>query len=125
MPTKLLADKTTDGTTLTFAMKQALAAKPFAVSPVGFSQVVWDGLQVLSIFVLATGVKGLQQAYPQAQWLDPAFSGAALVLAVAVGRQRSGEERTRRRLSRKGSAADPGEPPSDGTLTGQTQHAVV
>ena len=86
---------------------------------------VWG--TVLSIFVLATGVKGLQLAYPQAQWLDPAFSGAALVLAVAVavGRQRAGEERTRRRLSRKGGASEPGEPPTDGTLTGQTEHAVV
>ena len=45
VPTKLLNYKTTDGTTLTSAMKQALAAKPFAVSPIGFSQVVWDGLQ--------------------------------------------------------------------------------
>ena len=45
VPTKLLSYKTTDGTTLTSAMKQALAAKPFAVSPVGFAQAVWDSLQ--------------------------------------------------------------------------------
>ncbi len=43
--TKLLSYKTTDGTTLTSAMKQALEAKPFAVSPVGFAQAVWDSLQ--------------------------------------------------------------------------------
>lgn len=45
VPTKLLSYKTTDGTTLTTAMKDALAADPFAVSPIGFSQAVWDGLQ--------------------------------------------------------------------------------
>jgi len=45
VPTKLLSYKTTDGTTLTSAMKQALDAKPFAVSPVGFAQAVWDSLQ--------------------------------------------------------------------------------
>ena len=45
VPTKLMSYKTTDGTTLTAAMKQALEAKPFAVSPVGFAQAVWDSLQ--------------------------------------------------------------------------------
>lgn len=56
---------------------------------------------VLSIFVLATGVKGLQLA-TDAQWLDPMFSGGALVSAVAValGRQRAAQERTRRKLVR-------------------------
>lgn len=43
--TKLLSYKTTDGTTLTSAMKQALTEKPFAVSPIGFSQSLWDSLQ--------------------------------------------------------------------------------
>lgn len=45
VPTKLLSYKTTDGTTLTSAMKSALTANPVAVSPVGFSQAVWDSLQ--------------------------------------------------------------------------------
>lgn len=45
VPTKVLSYKTTDGTTLTNAMKQALAFKPVAVTPVGFSQTVWDALQ--------------------------------------------------------------------------------
>lgn len=45
VPTELLSYKTTDGTTLTSAMKQALTFKPVAVSPVGFSQALWDGLQ--------------------------------------------------------------------------------
>jgi len=42
---KLLSYKTTDGTTMTSAMKQALTYNPFAVSPVGFTQTVWDSLQ--------------------------------------------------------------------------------
>lgn len=45
VPTKLLTYKTTDGTTLTSAMKQALDLAPLAVSPIGFSQTLWDGLQ--------------------------------------------------------------------------------
>ncbi|GAC1543943.1 MAG: hypothetical protein NVS3B12_32570 [Acidimicrobiales bacterium] len=45
VPTKLLSYKTTDGTTLTSAMKQALTVNPIAVSPVGFSQAVWNSLQ--------------------------------------------------------------------------------
>ena len=115
------------GPSLTYGGGLLLPA--FAAAFLGSTQIVpgrfnvWG--TVLSIFVLATGVKGLQLAYPQAQWLDPAFSGAALVLAVAVavGRQRSGEERTRRRLSREGAA--PGGTPADGTLVGETEHAVV
>ena len=104
----------------------------FAAAFLGSTQIVpgrfnvWG--TVLSIFVLATGVKGLQLAFPAAQWLDPAFSGAALVLAVAVavGRQRSGEERTRRRLSRKGGVGSPDAPTaSDAALPGQTEHVVV
>lgn len=45
VPTKVLSYKTTDATTLTTAMKDALKANPFAVSPVGFTQAVWDGVQ--------------------------------------------------------------------------------
>lgn len=94
------------GPSLTYGAGLLLPA--FAAAFLGSTQIVpgrfnvWG--TVMSIFVLATGVKGLQLAYPQAQWLDPMFSGAALVLAVAiaVGRQRAGEERTRKRLSRRG-----------------------
>ena len=93
------------GPSLTYGAGLLLPA--FAAAFLGSTQIipgrfnVWG--TVLSIFVLATGVQGLQLAYPQAQWLDPLFSGAALVLAVAiaVGRQRAGEERTRKRLSRR------------------------
>jgi ribose transport system permease protein len=114
------------GPSLTYGGGLLLPA--FAAAFLGSTQIVpgrfnvWG--TVLSIFVLATGVKGLQLAYPAAQWLDPAFSGAALVLAVAVavGRQRSGEERTRKRLSRTGSGP---RPDADAAVVGQTEHAVV
>ncbi|MCW2616519.1 MAG: transporter permease [Frankiales bacterium] len=114
------------GPSLTYGGGLLLPA--FAAAFLGSTQIVpgrfnvWG--TVMSIFVLATGVKGLQIAYPQAQWLDPAFSGAALVLAVAVavGRQRSGEERTRKRLSRKGSGP---RPDAEASLPGQTEHAVI
>lgn len=43
--TQYLQYKTVDGSTLTSAMKQALQYNPIAVSPIGFSQTVWDGLQ--------------------------------------------------------------------------------
>ena len=45
VPTKLLSYKTTDATTLTTAMKDALNDNPIAVSPIGFSQSAWDNLQ--------------------------------------------------------------------------------
>ena len=45
VPTKVLPYRTTDATTLTTSMKEALKADPFAVSPVGFTQAVWDSLQ--------------------------------------------------------------------------------
>lgn len=45
LPVKMLSYKTTDGATLTSAMKQALDYHPIAVSPIGFSQAVWDSLQ--------------------------------------------------------------------------------
>ena len=97
------------GPSLTYGSGLLLPA--FAAAFLGSTQItpgrfnVWG--TVMSIFVLATGVAGLQLAYPQAQWLDPMFSGSALVLAVAiaVGRQRSGEERSRKRLVSKGSSS--------------------
>ena len=115
------------GPSLTYGGGLLLPA--FAAAFLGSTQIVpgrfnvWG--TVLSIFVLATGVKGLQLAYTTAQWLDPAFSGAALVLAVAVavGRQRSGEERTRKRLSRKGGGPRPDG--ADAGIPGQAEHAVV
>jgi len=92
------------GPSLTYGSGYLLPA--FAAAFLGSTQLVpgrfnvWG--TVISILVLATGVQGLQLAYPQAQWLQPMFSGCALVVAVAVavGRQRAREERARKRLSR-------------------------
>ncbi len=60
---------------------------------------VWG--TILAIYVLATGVKGLQLV-TDVVWLDLMFSGVALIAAVAVagGRQRAGDERKRRQLVR-------------------------
>jgi len=118
------------GPSLTYGAGLLLPA--FAAAFLGSTQIVTGRFNVwgtvLSIFVLATGVKGLQLAYPNAQWLDPMFSGAALVLAVAVavGRQRAGEERARRRSARKGEAgkADSAAP-TETAILGETKHVVV
>ena len=129
------------GPSLTYGAGLLLPA--FAAAFLGSTQIVpgrfnvWG--TVMSIFVLATGVEGLQLAYPQAQWLDPLFSGAALVIAVAiaVGRQRGGEERARRKLARRegrrtdvavevGSPAFPGDHErAPGAVALPTQHAHI
>jgi ribose transport system permease protein len=59
---------------------------------------VWG--TVLAIYVLATGVRGLQ-LMTDVQWLDQMFSGLALIgaVAVAVGRQRSADERKRKAMN--------------------------
>ncbi|WP_394941283.1 ABC transporter permease [uncultured Ilumatobacter sp.] len=61
---------------------------------------VWGS--ILAIYVLATGVKGLQLV-TDVVWLDLMFSGGALIAAVAVagGRQRAGAEAKRRELVRQ------------------------
>lgn len=91
------------GPSLTYGSGYLLPA--FAAAFLGSTQLVpgrfnvWG--TVIAILVLATGVQGLQIAYPQAQWLQPMFSGAALIIAVAIAanRQRAGEERKRKMLS--------------------------
>ncbi len=90
------------GPSLSFGASLLLPA--FAAVFLGSTQItpgrfnIWGS--VLAIYVLATGVKGLQ-LLTDVQWLDPMFSGVALVAAVAIanGRQRSGEEHRRRRRS--------------------------
>lgn len=90
------------GPSLSFGGSLLLPA--FAAVFLGSTQItpgrfnVWGS--VLAIYVLATGVKGLQ-LLTDVQWLDPMFSGVALVAAVAIanGRQRSGDERRRKKLS--------------------------
>ncbi len=91
------------GPSLTYGSGLLLPA--FAAVFLGSTQIspgrynVWG--TILAVYVLATGVKGLQLV-TDVQWLDPMFSGVALIaaVAVAVGRQRSGEERNRRRRVR-------------------------
>jgi len=98
------------GPSLTYGASLLLPA--FAAVFLGSTQLipgrfnVWG--TVLAIFVLATGVKGLQLA-TDAQWLDPMFSGGALIAAVAValGRQRAAEERARRKLVREAAGPTP------------------
>jgi ribose transport system permease protein len=90
------------GPSLSFGASLLLPA--FAAVFLGSTQItpgrfnIWGS--VLAIYVLATGVKGLQ-LLTDVQWLDPMFSGVALVAAVAIanGRQRSGDERRRKKLS--------------------------
>lgn len=84
---------------------------------------VWG--TILAIFVLATGVKGLQLV-TDVVWLDLMFSGVALVAAVAVagGRQRAGDERKRRQLVRtdgqQAGHSDSGHPGSDTSDSGDS-----
>jgi ribose transport system permease protein len=97
------------GPSLTFGATLLLPA--FAAAFLGSTQLqpgrfnVWGTL--IAIYVLATGVEGLQLVSGQ-QWLSDMFNGVALIAAVglAVWRQR----RTARRPSSaaQGSPADPG-----------------
>ena len=82
VPTKLLPYKTTDATTLTAAMKQALDFKPFAVSPVGFAQAVWDSLQPQ---YKAAGVIITPMATGDTKPSDVVTTGAASQLDYASG----------------------------------------
>ncbi len=90
------------GPSLSFGGSLLLPA--FAAVFLGSTQItpgrfnVWGS--VLSIYVLAVGVRGLGLV-TDVQWLDPMFSGVALIAAVAVAlaRQRATEERKRRELS--------------------------
>jgi ribose transport system permease protein len=78
------------GPSLTFGNSLLLPA--FAAAFLGSTQLlpgrfnVWGTL--IAIYVLATGVQGLELVSGQ-QWLSPMFNGVALILAVAlaVGRQ--------------------------------------
>src|ERR1700722_5753323 len=93
------------GPSLTFG--QGILLPAFAAAFLGSTQIkpgrfnVWGSL--LAVFVLATGVKGLQLV-TGVQWLNDMFNGVALVAAVgfAVWRQRAA---ARRRLT--GSTASP------------------
>jgi ribose transport system permease protein len=72
---------------------------------------VWGTL--LAIYVLATGVQGLQLV-SGASWLNDMFNGVALIVAVALSIQRSPSAQWARIKARfrRGSAGGPGEPGS-------------
>lgn len=88
-----------NGPSLTFG--SALLLPAYAAAFLGTTQLkpgkfnVWGTL--IGVFVLATGVQGLQYV-TGAQWLDDMFNGVALILAVAfaVWRQRVTLPTTRR-----------------------------
>lgn len=90
--TELLSYKTTDGATLTSAMKQALTYDPFAVAPVGFAQAQWQPLvgeyekAGVIITPIATGdtVPGGPVTQGSASQLDYAASGAAMAQWVTA-----------------------------------------
>ena len=70
---------------------------------------VWGTL--LAIYVLATGVQGLELV-SGAAWLSDMFNGVALILAVAMSVSR-GKPKTRRARSRAAATGEP--PPPDGS----------
>ncbi len=90
--TQLLAYKTTDGATLTSAMKQALTYSPFAVSPVGFAQTQWQPLVeaydkagvIITPIAVGDTVPGGPVTQGSASQLDYAASGAAMAQWVTA-----------------------------------------
>jgi ribose transport system permease protein len=60
----------------------------FAAALLGSTQIKMGRVNVLgtlvAIYLLATGVKGLELKYPNNPWIDDLFQGAALIIAVAL-----------------------------------------
>ena len=107
-----------NGPSLNFGPTLLLPA--FAAAFLGSTQLtpgrfnVWGTL--LAIYVLATGVQGLQLV-SGASWLSDMFNGVALIVAVALSIKRSPSalgQRVRARLRRGGSTPPGGEPGSVG-----------
>ena len=107
-----------NGPSLNFGPTLLLPA--FAAAFLGSTQLtpgrfnVWGTL--LAIYVLATGVQGLQLV-SGASWLSDMFNGVALIVAVALSIKRSPSvlaQRVRARLRRGGSTPPGGEPGSAG-----------
>jgi ribose transport system permease protein len=90
------------GPSLTFGSTLLLPA--FAAVFLGSTQLlpgrfnVWGTL--LSIFVLATGVQGLQLV-SEVQWISDMFNGVALIVAVALAASRIGKGPRRTRQKRR------------------------
>jgi ribose transport system permease protein len=107
-----------NGPSLNFGPTLLLPA--FAAAFLGSTQLtpgrfnVWGTL--LAIYVLATGVQGLQLV-SGASWLSDMFNGVALIVAVALSIKRSPSvlaQRVRARLRRGGPPPPGGEPGSTG-----------
>jgi ribose transport system permease protein len=112
-----------NGPSLNFGGTLLLPA--FAAAFLGSTQLtpgrfnVWGTL--LAIYVLATGVQGLQLV-SGASWLSDMFNGVALILAVALSIKRSPSalgQRLRARLRRGGPTPPEGEPGA--TLPGEPE----
>ncbi|KQP65283.1 MULTISPECIES: substrate-binding domain-containing protein [unclassified Nocardioides] len=90
--TELLAYKTTDGATLTSAMKEALTYDPFAVAPIGFSQTLWQPLvqdfEDAGVIITPVAVGDTEPGGPvtqgSASQLDYAASGKAMAAWVTA-----------------------------------------
>ena len=110
-----------NGPSLNFGGTLLLPA--FAAAFLGSTQLipgrfnVWGTL--LAIFVLATGVQGLQLV-SGASWLNDMFNGVALIIAVALSIQRAPSARWRRLKARfgRGSTGDDG-PDGSGVRRGR------
>jgi ribose transport system permease protein len=79
------------------------------------------GGTVLAIFLLATGVQGLQLAGGGQEWITDAFNGVALIVAVsfaALSQRSTGVVLSRLRLSRRRAEVDAASVVSDATPTG-------
>jgi len=107
------------GPSLTFGSTLLLPA--FAAVFLGSTQLlpgrfnVWGML--LAIFVLATGVEGLQLV-SGVQWISEMFNGVALIIAVAMAASRTG--RTPHRTRRAKPAPEGSERPSETQATGSS-----
>ena len=103
-----------DGPSLAFGASLLLPA--FAAVFLGSTQLrpgrfnVWGTM--IAVYVLATGVKGMQLV-TGVQWLNDMFNGVALLCAVsfAVWRQRRIASRTQLGVNRADPAGQPGGPP--------------
>jgi ribose transport system permease protein len=73
---------------------------------------VWGTL--LAIYVLATGVQGLQLV-SGAAWLNEMFNGVALIIAVALSIQRTPSNFWKRFKERLGGGSRPGSGPGGST----------
>jgi len=115
------------GPSLTFG--GALLLPAFAAAFLGSTQLkpgrfnVWGTL--IAVYVLATGVKGLQFV-TSAQWLNDMFNGVALVVAVAfaVWRQNKAVGRKRPGRGRGGPEASTPDAPADDSTKAPTGATV-